>query len=325
MRWLILGAGAIGSAVGGLLAESGEEVWLLGRRWHLSEIARRGLLIHGILGEHQVTSCRTAENVGALPKISWDAILVTVKSFDTEPAAQKLPPLITPSTKILSLQNGLGNWEILCRYLPMGQVIGGRVIFGVELEPGAVTVTVWGGDILLGSLSPESSAADLEPIAGRLRAAGLPTQATPRIREALWSKVIYNCCLNPLSTLLEVPYGRLLENGGTRRIMREVVEEAYRVAAAEKLPLDPPTPASYTEDLFGRLIPMTAAHYPSMLQDIRRGRRTEIDALNGALVRLAETHRIELPVNRLLTDLIRARENFSSAALPCLDEGGRSR
>ncbi len=307
----MVGAGAIGSVVGGLLARAGEEVWLLGRPWHLDRVREKGLFIRGFLGEHRVTSCHLAEGTHQLPALQWDVILVAVKSYSTEQAAELLPPLLSLSTKVVSLQNGLGNWEFLSRYVPPGQLVGGRVIFGVELKPGVATVTVWGGDILLGPVFSQMKGEEVEPIAQRLSAAGLPSRVTPTIKEALWSKVIYNSCLNPLSTLLEVPYGRLLETEETRRIMKQVAREAYEVAQAEKLELEPSSPDAYVEELFSRLIPATAAHHPSMLQDIHLGRRTEIDFLNGALVRLAAARRIPAPANEFLTGLIKAKENFS--------------
>jgi len=310
VNWLVIGAGAIGSVVGGLLARSGEKVWLLGRPWHLDVIRRDGLQIRGILGEHRVTHCELAVDPQQLSGKSWDVILVTVKSYDTLRAADQLSVLLTPQTRVVSLQNGLGNWEALGARVPRQQMIGGRVIFGVELEPGAATVTVWGGDILLGGLTPDLPREQVQLIADRLTAAGLRAQVTDRIREALWSKVIYNCSLNPLSTILGIPYGQLLESKPTRRLMEQVIEEAYELAQAEGIHLEPPTAGAYRAELFERLIPLTAAHHPSMLQDLRRGRRTEIGALNGALVAMGQRHRIPTPVNGFLTDLVWAKESL---------------
>ncbi|MBI3616430.1 MAG: 2-dehydropantoate 2-reductase [Candidatus Omnitrophica bacterium] len=318
-NWLVVGAGAIGSVVGGLLAKSGQRVCLLGRPWHLDEVRRNGLVLRGILGEHQIRDCRVALEFEELPRETWDVVLVTVKSNDTLEAARGLADRIQSSTQVISLQNGLGNWETLAEHLPVSQLVGGRVIFGVELEPGVATVTVWGGDILLGALAPALPLERLKPIAEGLTSAGLKTQVTDRIREALWSKVIYNCALNPLSTLLEVPYGRLLETEATRHLMRGVVKESYQVGRAEGMDLAPSTAEEYSKELFDRLIPATAAHHPSMLQDLRRRKKTEIGALNGAIVRMGIRHRIPTPVNGLLTDLIRAKETLGLSAVQIKD------
>ncbi len=301
MNWLVAGAGAIGSVVGGLLAEAGEAVWLLGRAPHLTPIKEKGLKIRGILGEHCVTQCGLCVDVEELPRQRWDTVLVTVKSHDTDTIIRQISPHLSNITQVVSLQNGLGNWEALLRHLPAAQVIGGRVIFGAEMTPGTATVTVWGGNILLGRLAPKDPQAPARRIAERLTQAGLKTEMTDRIREALWSKVIYNCALNPLSTLLKVPYGQLLEAEDARQVMTEVVAEAYQVAEAEGIALEPATAEGYRTLLFEKLIPRTAAHHPSMLQDIQAGRRTEIDALNGALVRIAARHGIALPANAKLT------------------------
>lgn len=311
LNWLVVGAGAIGSAVGGFLAKSGETVWLLGRSWHLEKVRQQGLLIHGILGEHRVRVAGTATRFEELPRLSWDRILVTVKSTDTTRAlAKAIRPLLSTHTLVISLQNGLGNWETLASRIPVQQLVGGRVIFGVELEPGEVTITVWGGEILLGLLDARLSLAALQAIAKKLSQAGLKTKVVPKIREALWGKVIYNCALNPLSTLREVPYGKLLKSTETRNLMKQIVQEAYAVAKPERIRLTPPTATSYIQLLFKKLIPATAKHYPSMLQDVRRGRPTEIDALNGAIVRLGQKHRLPTPANAFLTELIHARESI---------------
>jgi 2-dehydropantoate 2-reductase len=147
-------------------------------------------------------------------------------------------------------------------------------------------------------------------LAAALQEAGIPSRATSTIMTALWAKVLYNCALNGLSTALEVPYGRLLTHPLAPRIMRGVIEEAYRVAAARGMALEPATAPAYLDLLFTRLIPDTAAHHPSMLQDLRRGRRTEIDALNGALVRLGLEAGVATPMNALVTRLVHETEGF---------------
>jgi 2-dehydropantoate 2-reductase len=154
----------------------------------------------------------------------------------------------------------------------------------------------------------ETAAASL---AALLAEAGIPTLPTDRIHAYLWGKVLYNCSLNPTATLLGSHYGELLEHEETREICRRVVREIYAVAEARRVDLLVPTPDAYIGQLFDRLVPATYDHHPSMLQDIRAGRRTEIDAMNGAVVRYGREASVSTPTNELLTYLIQALERPS--------------
>ena len=146
---------------------------------------------------------------------------------------------------------------------------------------------------------------------------GIPTVYTDRIQTILWSKVAYNCALNPLSALLDVPYGHLAEEDYTRKIMGDVIHELYRVGHAINIPLEPDTSDAYLERFYGKLVPPTAAHYASMREDLKKMRRTEIDALNGCIARFGVERDIPCPANALLTALIHAREKDALALTHC--------
>jgi 2-dehydropantoate 2-reductase len=139
--------------------------------------------------------------------------------------------------------------------------------------------------------------------------AGIPTVYTEHIATVLWSKVAYNCALNPLSALLDVPYGALLDASPTRAIMEDVIGELYAVGRAMDVRLDPADAEAYRRLLYEKLIPPTAAHYASMREDFRQRRRTEIEALNGAICRYGDQLGISCPANRMLTRLVHAREH----------------
>jgi 2-dehydropantoate 2-reductase len=145
-------------------------------------------------------------------------------------------------------------------------------------------------------------------LATALTEAGIPTLPTDRIHAYIWGKILYNCALNPAATLLRAHYGELAEHEETREILNRVVEEIYAVAEARGVDLLVPTPGEYLGVLFDRLIPATYDHHPSMLQDMRAGRRTEIDAMNGAVVRYGREAGIATPANEFLTLLIHALE-----------------
>ena len=331
MRILIFGAGAIGSVVGGFMAKAGHAVTLVGRQPHMDAIRERGLRITGIWGEHAVTTLETrtriehrdmfAARIAAIARFAtddgfeelkeggYDLVLVTVKSYDTRAAAKAIHLVAPPDTLVCSYQNGLGNVETLAEVLPPKQVFGARAIYGAWLpEPGHADVTVIANPTALGTYHPATPVERVLEIATAMNDAGLPTEYAENIATVLWSKVAYNCAMNPLSALLDVPYGGLLDSEYTKDIMRDVVRELYAVAQAMKVILDPATPEAYIELLFNVLIPPTAEHYASMREDIRRHKRTEIDALNGAICRYAENLGIPCPTNTTLTRLIRARE-----------------
>jgi len=314
MRFLVLGAGAIGSVFGGFLRRAGHAVTLVGRLEHMAAIARKGLSISGIWGEHQIAGLRTHESVADVPGEPFDAVLVAVKSYDTETAmAQLVAAQLAGDAPVVSLQNGLGNVETIARFVGADRTIGGRVIFGVEVvEPGHCRVTVFAEDVMLGAIqSGSATAATAQTLAHAFREAGIPTTATDRIHAYLWGKILYNCSLNPTATLLGTHYGKLLEHEETREILRRVVGEIYAVAAARRADMLAPTADAYIEILFGRLVPATYDHHPSMLQDIRAGRRTEIDAMNGAIVRYGRECGVATPTNEILTLLIKALEKPS--------------
>lgn len=310
LRILVMGAGAIGSVVGGFMAKAGHRVALVGREPHMAAIAQRGLRITGIWGEHRSSGLTTLTNVNGLTPGSFDLILVTVKSYDTDSAAKAVAPLADANTLLCSYQNGLGNAEAIAAHVGWERTIGARAIYGVVMrEPGWVDVTVIANPTALGTYSGKTPASRVRQIAEQMNAAGLPTCYTDKIRTVLWNKVAYNCALNPLSALLDVPYGALLDTNHTREMMRAIVFELYSVASAMGVAMEPGTPEGYVRHLFEELIPPTAAHYASMRADFVNRRRTEIDALNGAICRYAREHGIDCPVNTVLTQLVRAKEH----------------
>src|SRR5262245_54623072 len=296
---LLAGAGALGSVVGGLLAARGVPVTLLGRAEHLEAVRRAGLRIEGLFGDHLVREVGCVTDVAAL-RGHFGAVFLSVKSWDTAAMAAAVAPHLAADGHCVSLQNGLGNleripeavgdagglgkWDAVAEAVGAARVLGGRVIFGAEVvEPGRVRVTVEAAPVLVGSPDPADArrVAAAARWAAALREAGIPADATASLQAELWAKVFYNAALNPLGALLGVPYGRLPEDRDARAIMDDVIEEAFAVASAEGLELAWPDAESYRVLFYGALVPSTARHRSSMLQDLERGRPTEIDAING--------------------------------------------
>lgn len=308
MRCTVLGAGAIGSVVGGFLARAGHEVTLLGRPAHMEAIARDGLRVSGIWGTFRVRGLRAVASPDLLDTEPPDVVIVSVKSYDTAAVAPVAARIAGPETLVCAYQNGLGNAEILAEAVGWERVVGVRAIYGVWMpDPGNVDVTVIARPTALGTHHADAPADRVRALAEAMDDADLPTEYDEAITTTLWGKVAYNCMLNPLSALLDVPYGALAGRAETRQTMEEVARELYAVGQARGVALAPATPEAYIEHFYRALLPPTAAHYASMREDLRQGRRTEIDALNGAIARMGAEAGVPTPVNALLTRLIKAR------------------
>ncbi len=317
---LIAGAGAIGSVAGGMLHAAGHRVTLLGRRAHLDAIARDGLRITGLLGARTIRGLALADNPAALDR-RFDVILCTVKPYDTAAIADAIQDRLADSGVIVSLQNGLGNIEALAARFGLRRVLGGRVIFGAEIErPGAVHVTVFADPVAIGPAPSLHGAlcAELEAraasIASAIASAGIATVACADIMPVIWSKLLYNVALNPLGALFELSYGELADDPALRAIMDDVIAEAFAVARKLAIALPFADDREYRDVFYGKLVPATRDHRPTMLYDLRNRGRTDIDALNGKIVELAEASGLSAPVNRVLVRQIHAAERKAAAS-----------
>jgi len=309
LRVLVFGLGALGTVYSCLLKNSGHEVVGLDLEPVIYKIEANGVWVEGIWGEHQARLDKLATDITDLADENFDLIILTVKSYETEEAAKQIKSLAGPNTYLLLAQNGYGNYEAAIRHLPEDRVILGRIIFGAEtIDLGHSKVTVIADDVLLGSPPHMVETCFLEKLAADFSSAGIPTRASEEVMQFVWAKIIYNSALNPLGAILEVAYGELAADRNCRKIMNAVVEEIFAVLAAIGQPTPWPDAQAYLSAFYGQMIPSTAMHHASMLQDIKRKRRTEIDALNGAVVMLGEANGIDTPVNRTIVNVLKAKE-----------------
>lgn len=309
MKVLIFGAGSVGSVIGGFLARTGHEVSLVGRPWHLDVIRKQGLTITGIWGDYRIKAFDVFPSADAVKKAGqkFDLIVLTVKAYDTAEAVEELAPLMDDHTMLLSFQNGLGNIETILKKVRPEQFLIGRVIFGAEIEPGLVRVTVSAEPLAIGPAPGAQPLLSAARMASTLSNAKLQTVAVDDILPVIWAKVIYNCALNGICSVHEMTYGDILKRPDTQAQMRQVVRECYAVAAKQAVRLEPSSVDAYIELLENRLIPRTAAHYPSMLQDLQKGKRIDIDALNGAICRLGSECGVPTPENQRVVDSIKSK------------------
>jgi 2-dehydropantoate 2-reductase len=304
MNVAVLGAGAVGLAVAAKLSTVCN-VHAVCRRRHVDAIASRGFEMTGIWGDGIFRfTCSEAY----LPEREFDYIIITSKSTDTRALCEQFSDAIAGS-EVVSLQNGIGNEEIIAGYTD--RVIGGMIITGFEWQGDArVHVSVEAGPVKLGRF-PRGSDDAVNTLVALFSVAGISCEESSEVRADLWGKTLYNCALNPLGAVMNVPYGDL-DNPFAWEIIEDVVEEAFAVCRAEDVPLQWETPKEYLAYLAGVQLPATARHHSSMLQDIILGRKTEIDFLNGAVAMRGETHGIPTPANAMMTRLIRFKEALST-------------
>lgn len=314
-KYLIFGAGAIGSVIGGFMAKAGNKIVLFGRQHFMEDIRNNGLKISGIWGEHQIKNISCYWELKDLSNQSFDIIFLSVRTYDIDSALQQIRALVGENTLIVSLQNGLGNIEKIAGIIGAEKTIGGRVIFGAKIiEPAHVSVTVYAEEVMLGPIRMANEKyrignyKKMMLLADIMTKSGIPTKATMEIEKYLWAKVLYNSALNPISALLSASYGELAENPFAKQIMKKVIQEIFHVAKTKQIQLFWEKPEEYFDKFFNQEIPLTAAHRSSMLQAIESGRPVEIDALNGAIVELAKELKLDVPMNDLLTRLVKAKE-----------------
>ncbi len=310
MQILIYGAGALGQALGCMMAADGHQVDLVLRERFIEPIRQYGLRVTGIFGNRAALM----RNIDLFSRASdstktYDATLITTKSHDTEFALQKLRPLKERTGVIVSMQNGCGNVEKVEEVFGPERSLGARVITGFEiLKPGLINITVSADAIHIGNSRKGAPASMAVQLAGAIDHAGHPCNAVGDIHQSLFAKLLYNCALNPLGAVLGVHYGALTENEGTKKIIDRIIEETFAVISA----LGGTTPwenaRQYKVELYGRLLPATFNHRPSMLQDLENGKQTEIDALTGFVRDQGKKMGIPTPTCELLTLLVRFRE-----------------
>lgn len=317
MKILIYGAGAVGLGLASFLIKPGEDVSLLGRTPTCQALKSQGLLRTGIFGEIHIPpeAIHIYDSLREIPPSPFDHILICAKSFDSETAAKELAgrsSLWDKNTCFVLCQNGWGNAEIFSKHLPQRLIYNARIITGHERpSPHHVNITVHADDIHLGSLF-SSSTEKMEPLARALSSGGIPAIVVPDISKDLWAKMLYNCALNSLGAICDVPYGQLGEDDFSRGLMEGIFKEIFLVMTAAGHSTHWANAVDYAKIFYSKLLPATANHLSSTLQDIRAGRRTEIDALNGIIADLGKRYGIPTPVNQTAHALVKFLERNGS-------------
>lgn len=294
LKFAVLGAGAVGCFYGGMLARAGHAVTLIGRPQHVQVFEAQGLRMQ-TLGFDETVPVSASTNASAVA--GADVVLFAVKSPDTEAAGEQMRQHLAPGALVLCLQNGVDNAERLRAVLPGASVAAAVVYVATEMA-GPGHLRHHGRGELVIEPSPRSAA-----VAQALIAAGVPTEVSDNVRGALWAKLILNCAYNALSAVGRIAYGELVQRPGVQDVMRDVVAECRAVAAADGVTL----PGDV--DLAVRRIAETMpSQFSSTAQDLMRGKPSEIDFLNGFVVRRGDALSVPTPANRALWAVVRLLE-----------------
>ena len=294
MKVAVMGAGAVGCYFAGMLARAGHDVVLVGRPQHVEAFNTKGLRLEAKTFDETLpvkSSTDPAIVAGA------DLVLFCVKSPDTDTAGAQLRPHLAPDTLVLTLQNGTDNAERLRTVIP--QPVSAAVVYVATEMAGPGHVKHHGrGELVIEPAARSQQAAEA------LIAAGVPTEISENVRGALWLKLIINCAYNALSAITQLPYGKLVEGVGVLEVMGHLVSECKAVAAAEGVTL-----AGDVDVAIRKIIETMPTQFSSTAQDVARGKPSEIDHLNGYIVRRGQAHGIAAPVNLTVHALVKLIES----------------
>lgn len=293
MNIAVMGAGAVGCFHGAMLAQAGHAVTMIGRAGHVAAMRERGLVLERASGRE---TARVAASEAPEAVAGADLVFVAVKSDDAEETGRAIAPHVAPGALVVSLQNGVDTAARLAGALGR-PVVAAAVYVAVEMA-GPGHVRHHGRGELTVAAGPGS-----ERLAATLREAGIPTEVSDNVAGVLWTKLIVNCAYNGLSAVPQLPYGRLVAAPGVVDVMDDVVAECLAVADRLGVRIE-----GDAREAVRRLAPSMPGQSSSTAQDLARGRRTEIDHLNGAIVRMGAEAGVPTPVNRTIWALVKLME-----------------
>lgn len=297
MKFLVVGPGAMGCLFAARLSKAGFDVTLFDYRAERAEqINKRGIMVQGITGKYTVRVPTVAGDIASSP----DLALMCVKSYRTREASEMIKPGLPPEAVVVTLQNGVGNVEILEQVFGKKRVLGGVTSEGATLlGPGNIRHAGQGETVIGRGGEPGGPE---EELALAFNQAGFKAKCVDHVRDLLWGKLIINVGINALTAITRLKNGRLPEIRGARIVLEEAVKEAVAVAKAKNIHLPYPDPLGRVT----QVCDATAENIASMLQDVLNQRETEVDAINGAIVREGDALGIPTPVNLTLTSLVHA-------------------
>ncbi|MBI3360980.1 MAG: 2-dehydropantoate 2-reductase [Chloroflexi bacterium] len=294
MKAAIFGAGGLGGYFGGLLAQAGHEVTFIARGAHLEAIRERGLHVRSIHGDFTISPARATGNSEEIGPV--DLTLFAVKTYQIDEAARSLPPLVGPETTVLTTQNGVDAHERVAAVVGEGVVMPGAVWISSGVEsPGVIRQTSSFRRIAFGELSGEVSPR-AEAILAAFQPTGAQVELSTDIRKVLWTKFAFLASYSGVSSLVRLPAGEVTACAETMQIVWEAITEVESIARAKGIALD----VDVVEKTMAFIKAMDAGVTSSMQRDVAAGRRLEIEALSGTVVRYGRELGIPRPVHRFI-------------------------
>jgi 2-dehydropantoate 2-reductase len=301
MRITVMGAGGVGGYFGARLARGGCDVGFLARGDHLKAIQTDGLRIVSPLGDLHLPQPRASDDPVRLGPA--DLILICVKLWDTESAAQAVAPIVGPNTTVISLQNGVERDEILRRVLGDASVAGGASYISSEISgPGVITHTGVIPKLVFGEYDRPGSLR-LQALLDQCRAADIDATITADIRLALWEKFVFLVGFSAATTVLDATIGPVRADPAARALLLDLMREVVEVGRAHRVTLD----LGFAEDRLAFSDTLPPETTSSMHRDFRKGRRLEVGWLSGAVAKLGRAAGVEAPLNRAVSDILSFR------------------
>jgi 2-dehydropantoate 2-reductase len=297
MKFAIIGTGGVGGYFGGKLAKSGEDVWFLARGKHLDAMRANGLHINSFEERWVVPPGKITDTPAEIGVA--DAVLFCVKSYDTETAASRLSEVLSDSTIIISLQNGVDNEEKIQRKIPRGRVLGGvSYIYSTITAPGVITHTVGPTKIVFGELSKTDEATTLRKreILDAMVKARINATFSSDIQSEIWKKYVFIAAVGGMTALTRLTLGEILAVPAAKEMLSDAMRETDAIGRKRGVNL----PVNFVEQIFNILKSYDNNSRSSLYHDLVNGRRMEVEAFSGTIIRLGKELNIPTPVHRAI-------------------------
>ena len=306
MKIAVMGSGGVGGYFGGRLAQGDNEVHFIARGKHLEVLREEGLQVKSTLGDFEIMAVPATDDVGQIGEV--DAVLFTVKSQDTRDAAEKIKPLLGADTLVVSLQNGVGNKEVLQEVLGDGHVLGGVAYIEAEIsKPGKITHKSPFARVTFGAFNGERSK-KAEQLLAAFKAVEVEAELSGDIQRVIWTKWLFICAFSGVTALTRQPIGKVLEDEDTTALYRKAMEEIAALAEAKGIDLPEDIVEERLDFSRNSLDPEMRS---SLQQDLAKGKPLELGALNGYASKLGNELGIETPVNDFIYAALKLHENGS--------------
>jgi len=299
MKTGIIGAGAMGSIFSFFFNKANLDFNIYDHTKQSVDILKSGLNVV-VDGKSELININISNNTDILN--DCDIIFLFVKSYSTEEAMRDVITALSKNSIIVTLQNGIGNMEIISEFIPDDRIVYGSTSIGAtKINPNTIKLGGFGDNIIGGN-----NIDSVNSVENILKLANLNVIISDKPNETIWKKVIVNAGINPLGAIFSIPNGKIIENKHSLKIQEEIVRESVKIASKMDINMNPDEMVKLTRDVCKK----TSANLCSMLQDVNAKRKTEIDSINGTIIKYGKEKSIAAPYNEVIYHIIKAKEAF---------------